>query len=188
MLTKSLTHIPGTRGTWVDVINSNKKSMHRVTWWRHQMETFYALLAFCAGNSPVPGEFPAQRPVTRSFGVFFNLRLNKRLSKQSWGWWFETLSSPLWCHCNEYHRYLTSQPVPCKVAAYVYSKNKEQMKAFLPPFEQSSQHVDIVEYVSNKFAVNNVFKGIEMLNECCFKRVHLGVLVFRVRRTYSMFW
>ena len=34
------------------------------------METFSALLAICAGNSPVPGEFPAQRPVTRSFGVF----------------------------------------------------------------------------------------------------------------------
>ena len=30
------------------------------------METFSALLAICAGNSPVPGEFPAQRPVTRS--------------------------------------------------------------------------------------------------------------------------
>ena len=45
------------------------------------METFSALLAFCAGNSPVPGEFPAQRPVTRSFYVFFDLRLNKRLSR-----------------------------------------------------------------------------------------------------------
>ena len=64
------------------------------------METFSALLAICAGNSPVPGEFPAQRPVTRSFDVFFDLRLNKRLSKQSWGWWFETLSPPLWCHRN----------------------------------------------------------------------------------------
>ena len=51
-----------------------------ITWWRHQMETFSASLAICAGNSPVPGEFPAQRPVTRSFDVFFDLRLNKRLS------------------------------------------------------------------------------------------------------------
>ena len=58
------------------------------SWWRHQMETI------CAGN---PGEFLAQRPVTRSFDVFwfFDLRLNKRLSKQSRGWWFETLSRPL---------------------------------------------------------------------------------------------
>ena len=48
------------------------------------METFSALLALCAGNSPVTGEFPAQRPVTRSFDVFFDPRPNKRLSKQSW--------------------------------------------------------------------------------------------------------
>ena len=55
-------------------------------WWRHKMETFSALLAISAGNSPVPGgEFPAPRPVTRSFDVFFDLRLNKRLSKQSRG-------------------------------------------------------------------------------------------------------
>ena len=76
------------------------------TWWRHQMEIFSALLAICAGNSPVPGEFPAQRPVTPSFDVYFDLSLNKRLNKQSWGWWFETL----WRHCNEYttisHRFL----------------------------------------------------------------------------------
>ena len=66
------------------------------------METFSTLLAICAGNSPVAGEFPAQRPVTRSFDVFFDLHLNKRLSKQWWGWWFETLSRPLWRHCNGY--------------------------------------------------------------------------------------
>ena len=54
------------------------------------METFSALLAICAG----------QRPVTRSFDVFFDLRPNKRLSKQWWGWWFETPSFPLWSHCN----------------------------------------------------------------------------------------
>ena len=64
------------------------------------METFYALLAICAGNSPVSGEFPAQRPVTRSFDFFFDLCLNKRLSKQSWCWWFETQSCLLWRHCN----------------------------------------------------------------------------------------
>ena len=39
------------------------------------METLSALLAICAGNSPVRGEFPSQRPVTRSFDVFFDLRL-----------------------------------------------------------------------------------------------------------------
>ena len=45
------------------------------------MKTLSALLAICMGNSPVIGEFPAQRPVTRSFDVFFDLRPNERLSK-----------------------------------------------------------------------------------------------------------
>ena len=71
-------------------------------WWRHPMETLSALLAICVGNSAVPGEFPTQRPVTRSFDVFFDLRLNKRLRKQSWCWWFETLSRPSWRHCNAF--------------------------------------------------------------------------------------
>ena len=75
-------------------------------WWRHQMETFSALMAICAGNSPVPGEFPTQMPVTRSFDVYFDLRLNKRLCKQSWGWWFETLLCPLWRHSNAPSRLL----------------------------------------------------------------------------------
>ena len=54
------------------------------------------------GNSPVSGEFPAQRPVTRSFKSFFYLHLNKRLSKQSQVWWFETQSRSLWRQCNVY--------------------------------------------------------------------------------------
>ena len=74
------------------------------TWWSHQIEIFSALLALCAGNSPVTGEFPSQGPVTRGFDVSFDLCLNKRLSKQSWGWWFETPSRPLWRHCNEFSR------------------------------------------------------------------------------------
>ena len=65
------------------------------------METFSALLAICMGNSPVTGEFPAQRPVTRSFDAFFDLCLNKRLSKQSWGWRVETPSRSLWRHRND---------------------------------------------------------------------------------------
>ena len=77
-----------------------------VPWWRHQMETFSALLTLCAGNSQVTGEFPTQRPVTRSFGIFFDLRLNKRLSKQSWGWWFATTLRSLWRHSNPYMRQL----------------------------------------------------------------------------------
>ena len=70
-------------------------NVHLLSWWRHQMETFSALVAICAGNSPVTGEFPSHRPVTRSFDVFVDIRPNKQLSKQSRGWWFETPSRPL---------------------------------------------------------------------------------------------
>ena len=58
--------------------------MLKQTWigtcWRHQMETFSVVLALCAGNSPVTGEFPSQKPVTRSFDLFLDLRLNKRFT------------------------------------------------------------------------------------------------------------
>ena len=81
-------------------VSSSANNWH-VMWWHHQIETFSALLALCAGISPVTGEFPSQRPVTWNFGVFFDLRLNKRLSKQSWGWWLETTSRSLWRRCND---------------------------------------------------------------------------------------
>ena len=68
-----------------------------IPWWRHQMETCSALLAICAGNSPVTGQSPAQRPVTRSFDVFFDL------SKQWWGWWFETPSAHYDVTVMRYH-------------------------------------------------------------------------------------
>ena len=64
-------------------------------------------------NSPYKGQwFPSQRPVMRSFDVFFDLRLNKWLSKQSWGWWFETPSRPLWRHCNENACYQVNPKIP----------------------------------------------------------------------------
>ena len=87
IICKGLTHCP---------------AMHLVT--PHIMMTssngnIFHITGHLCGNSPVPGEFPAQRPVTRSFDVFVDLRLNKRLSKQSWGCLFETLSHQLWRHC-----------------------------------------------------------------------------------------
>ena len=65
-----------------------------MAWWRHQMETFSALLALCAVNSPHKDQWHVE------LWCFFYLHLNKRLSKQSRRWWFETPSRPLWCHCN----------------------------------------------------------------------------------------
>ena len=103
---------------WQAIIWTNNDA-----WWRHQMETFSVLLAISEGNSPVPGEFPTQWPVTRSFDIFFDMRLNKRLSKQWWGWWFETLSRPLWRHYNV-KLPLTKHPAVtvCKLETYVYHK------------------------------------------------------------------
>ena len=82
-------------GTWQDIVFTRYRcickhhvafryqfgliKVSQLSWWRYQMETFSALLALCAGNSPVTGEFPAQRPVTRSFDVFVDLRSNTRL-------------------------------------------------------------------------------------------------------------
>ena len=63
--------------------------------WKH-----FRVTGHLCGEFTGPRWIPCKRPVTRSFDVFFDLRLNKRLSKQSWGWWFETPSRPLWRHCN----------------------------------------------------------------------------------------
>ena len=87
---------------WHLYIETGPQLRGKRTWWRHQMETFSALLALCAGNSSVTGEFPSQRPVTRSFDISFYLCLNKRLSKQSWSWWFETPSRSLGRQCNDF--------------------------------------------------------------------------------------
>ena len=92
------------------------------SWWRHQMEIFSALLAICAENSPISGEFRAQRPVTRSFDIFFDLRLNIRLSKHWWGWWFETPSRLLWRHRNVTPRKI-SQLYSCFFIQIVYNRS-----------------------------------------------------------------
>ena len=68
--------------------NDDLETHDDVIKWKH----FPCYWPFVRGNSPVTGEFSAQRPVTQSFQVVFDLCLNKRLSKQSWGCWFEILS------------------------------------------------------------------------------------------------
>ena len=96
MVSHTMTSIrwrPGTavisRAIWSAMMTSSNGNIFRVT--GHVCREFTG-----------PGECPTQRLVTRSFDVFFDLRLNKRLSTQSWGWWFETQSSPLWRQCNAY--------------------------------------------------------------------------------------
>ena len=120
-----------------------------ISWWRHQMETFSALLAICAGNSPVTGEFPTQRPVTRSFDVFFDLRVNKRLSKQSRGWWFETPSCSLWRHCN-------AKQQPCRVNSLALVQSYEYTRGVLLTIEGNN----ITRYWCDKIALTGGCKYI----------------------------
>ena len=95
--------------TWI-FINRNKLSQHwkstawmitLTPWWRHQMETFPLNWPFVRGIHRSPVNSPHKGQWRGALMFFFDLRLYKRLSKQSWGWWFETLPSPLWRHCNE---------------------------------------------------------------------------------------
>ena len=72
-----------------------------LSWRHHQVGTFSALLALCAGNLRVTDEFPSQRPVMRGFDGFFDLCQNTRLNNKSRRRWFETMSRSLWRHCND---------------------------------------------------------------------------------------
>ena len=86
-------------------INTGTVSFRHDTMFPRRMMTssngnIFRVTGHLYGNSTIPGEFPTQRPVTWSFGVFFDLRLNKRLSKRWRCWWFETPSRPLWRHRN----------------------------------------------------------------------------------------
>ena len=132
------------------------------------METFSALLVLCAGNSPVTGEFPSQRPVMRSFDVFFDLRQDKRLSKQSRCRWFETPSRSLWHHCNECDsRRCLNTSVSLLVLSYctitTTGVNSRKGVTALPCFD-----VLIVSHLT-RICVNNSLQAItNALKPVCF--------------------
>ena len=73
----------------------------------------FRVTGLCAGNSPVTGEFSSQRPVMRNIDVFCDLRVNKRLSKQSRSWWFETPSRSLWRHFNDHNAHNNEICIRC---------------------------------------------------------------------------
>ena len=80
--------------SWIQQgLTENKSTSLRLMSWCCQTVSHYLNIFRVTGH--LCGEFPAEGPVTRSYDVFFDLRLNKRLSKQSWGWWFKTLPRPL---------------------------------------------------------------------------------------------
>ena len=71
-------------------VASHRCLLHSKPGWCHDMKTFSALLALCEGNPPVTGGFPSQKISKVGFDFAFVVKLNSSMSKQSWGWWFET--------------------------------------------------------------------------------------------------
>ena len=117
-----------------DIYPPRELWVYFVTRSRHQMETFSALRDICAGNSLVIWNFPAQRPVIRSFDVFFDLHLIKWLSKQSWGWWLEMPSHSLWCHSNEF-TWCHKGPVIVRRAGLLWSQQDFEWRRSVPLFK-----------------------------------------------------
>ena len=103
-----------------------------------------------------PGEFPTQRPVTRSFDVFFDLRLNKRLSNQPYGWWFETPSCSLWRQCNDFvsKGSINNDPALFQIMAWCCSATSHYLIEWWP---SSLTHISV--------AGN---KPIIVYGECCY--------------------
>ena len=85
---------------------SNIEKTTSLSWWLHQMETFSALLAISCREFTGCRWIPFTKASNEEPCCFFDLRLNKRLSKQSRHRWFETPSCSLWRHFNDIGTYL----------------------------------------------------------------------------------
>ena len=82
---------------WRHMTSNTKFTAHDdVIKWKH----FPCYWPFVRGIHRSPVNSPHKGQWRGALIFFFDLRLNKRLRKQSWGWWFKTLSRPLWRHCN----------------------------------------------------------------------------------------
>ena len=158
------------------------------------METFSALLAICAGNSPVPGEFPTQRPVTRSFDVFFDQRSNKRLSKHWRGWWFETQSCPLWRHRNglRIHAFLVVYGLICSSLSQRLQLNTKNVQR---KFKQSDGYHGrkcIRKYHHSKFVhptnfFTNRFHSILSKLKTTLHNIHcISIAILRPQRNFIL--
>ena len=102
-------------------ITVTSHKLHGVLWWRHRMKTFPRYWHFVRGILQSPVNFSSQRPVTRRFNVFFDVHLNKRLSKQPRYLWFGMPLRSLWRHCNGF-KSLEIQVFPEQI---VQSNNKK---------------------------------------------------------------
>ena len=154
-------------------------------------------------TGPLRGEFTGhrwipQKPVTRDFDIFVDLRLNKRLSKQWWGWWFETLSRSLWHLCNVLTHWLLvyeqhyndvnhksvmlSQILPTTVSPAVWANSSEHFKA---PYNLSYRHYlrwdckGILPF-SNALVERH---DVSIINRICFNPVQVAASFFNIIRS-----
>ena len=150
----------------------------------------------CDGNSPVTGEFPSQRPVTRSFDVFFYLCLNERLCKQSRRRWFEKPSRSLCpgfhlnCHPDEVRNTTKTTiqnlpPVFCKPLSGIYSITSATMSMLtFVKFTKDTEWTGIV-VVSNS---SKLFLSNVALNSFEFHKTisskHLNIQFISTRKMW----
>ena len=124
-----ITELTVTRLTFA--VSSMSSSPPFVPYTTHHMMTssngnIFHVTGHLCGEFTGPRWIPHKKPVTRSFGVFFDLRRNNRLNKQSWGWWFETLLCPLWRQCNDWEVFydVFARVGPILYATQNYGKSK----------------------------------------------------------------
>ena len=116
------------------------------TWWRHQMETFSPLLAICAGihRSPVNSPHKGQWRRALMFSLICAWMING-LSEQSWSWWFETPSRPLWRHYNE-----TASTLGCTTLMFTErhgASNHRQLHCLVNSlFWSTKRHIRALQY------------------------------------------
>ena len=144
------------------------------------METFSVLLVISTVNSPVPVEFLTQMPVTLSFDVFFDLHLSKCLSKQSWGWWFETPSHPLWHQYNGSLYYM--QDIDIAVASLTISEERSKVVDFPFPVSDSYNGAIITTRSKSKFFFMEPVNYSVWLMCCC-----MVILVTTFMRGFESF-
>ena len=108
------------------------------------------------------GEFPAHRPVTQSFDVFFGLCRNKRLSKQSWGWWFETPFRSSWRHCNAEKKVLLTITSMICILFRGWHHGMKMMFASLSLCEGSLQ---VTVRFPWRMASNTIYDLIKLMNK-----------------------
>ena len=144
--------------------------------WDHMMTSSNGSIFRVTG--PLSGESSSQRPVTRSFGFFFDLCLNKRLSKQSWGWRFETPSCSLWRHCNDLN-------IPSLVRYVMRLETVFHLFRKWLGAEQATSYYQIQWWPVIKTTPSNIIQQESKQDSCFIKENDALVFVWRVAAIFS---